>query len=148
MRNQYRRRASRHQVYYRASGVVTVLLGVSLPLLVGLDFDQRDLVLSAVSIAVAALAGLREFYQWGEMWSLLRRTENALTDELLHWDLKTARASATADPTVAARERFAASEELLDAVRQIRDAEAERFFGGLRLPRAGRDGSPPERGTS
>jgi len=141
LRARYRRRADRHKFFFRLSGLVTVLLGGSLPLLAGADFDHRDGTLAGVGVAVAVLTGLREFYRWDEMWSLLRRTENALTDELLRWDLRISRSRQASPASAAARYCYTATEDLLTATRAIRDAEADRFFGGLRTPHNALDGS-------
>lgn len=137
LRGRYRRRASRHRLYYRCSGLAILLFGVSLPLLAGLHFNHRDVILSIVSVALAALTGLREFYRWDEMWSLLRRTENAISHELLRWELAISSAVPSADPKQAPRACCAATEELLAAVRTIQEAEADSFFGGMRFPQAG-----------
>ncbi|SNQ51932.1 conserved hypothetical protein [Frankia canadensis] len=134
LRERYRRRANRHKFFFRVSGLFTVLLGGSLPLLAGADFDHRDVALAGVGVTVAVLTGLREFYRWDEMWSLLRRTENALTDELLRWDLRISRSRQASPPSAAARYCYQATEDLLAATRTIRDAEADRYFGGLRHP--------------
>jgi len=139
LRDRYRRRANSHQLYYRLGGLTTLILGVTLPLLAGLRFSHRDIAISIVSITVAALTGLREFYRWDDMWSLLRRTENALTDALLRWELAISEIIQSVDPAAGPHDCYTATEELLATVRTIRDSETERFFGALRSPRPDRD---------
>ncbi|ONH60854.1 hypothetical protein CcI49_09715 [Frankia sp. CcI49] len=124
LRDRYRRRASRHQLLYRLSGLATLLLAVSLPLLAGLRFDHRDVALSVVGVSVAVLTGLREFYRWDEVGSRLRRTENALSDALLRWELAVSDGVPAADPEQGPRACYTATEELLTTVRAIRDAQA------------------------
>ncbi|CUU55181.1 Protein of unknown function (DUF4231) [Parafrankia irregularis] len=124
LRDRYRRRASRHQLFYRLSGLATLLLAVSLPLLAGLRFDHRDVALSVVGVCVAVLTGLREFYRWDEVGSRLRRTENALSDALLRWELAVSDGVPAADPEQGPRACYTATEELLTTVRAIRDAQA------------------------
>ncbi|EFC83058.1 hypothetical protein FrEUN1fDRAFT_3820 [Parafrankia sp. EUN1f] len=104
--------------------MATLLLAVSLPLLAGLRFDHRDVALSVVGVSVAVLTGLREFYRWDEVGSRLRRTENALSDALLRWELAVSDGAPAVDPEQGPRACYAATEELLTAVRAIRDAQA------------------------
>jgi hypothetical protein len=52
---------------FRFAGVTTIILGAALPAIAGIQSDQfksKDLVISVMSVSIAALTGLSTFFRW------------------------------------------------------------------------------------
>jgi hypothetical protein len=134
LRNQYDWRARWHRRNFRFTGLVVILISASLPLLAGFKYPGKDLVIALAGVIIAAATGLRTFYQWDQMWGLLRRTHFSLNQASVQWRLAFGRAEATADPVERERLAYTATEELLKKIEAIRVAESEKFFSALAFP--------------
>lgn len=129
VRDAYDRRADRHRRYYRASGILVILSGASLPLLTTLDYANKSLVISLVGVFVSVATALRAFYRWDHMWALLRIAEFSVNK--VYWGWRSA-VEQHADPADAATRE--ASIRLLKDIDDIRQNEAISFFRELPFP--------------
>jgi hypothetical protein len=133
LRDNYRRRAKWHRYWFRISGVLVIVLSALLPLLAGLSFDAKDGTLAAVGVTIAIVTGLRVFFQWDQLWGLLRQSDFALSHLLANWELDVAAAAELPEPERRST-LFALSRDVLAKADQIRQAESQKFFGALRFP--------------
>src|SRR2546428_2162682 len=75
LRDWYHKRARRNRLAFRGAGVFVILLSAVLPLLAGFDFDHKDWTLGGIGVAIAVTTALRGFYQWDQLWTLLRQAD-------------------------------------------------------------------------
>lgn len=128
LRRHYDFRAIWHRRFYRASGILVIVVGAALPLLVSLDYAAKSVVVSVSGVLIAAVTALRTFYRWDQSWMALRNAETAITR--VWWDYQGKVGQDGAD-------RSALALELVRQVFEIRRAEAESYFDELAFP-AGR----------
>ena len=133
LRDNYRNRAKWHRRWFRATGVAIIILSASLPLLAGLSYDGKDVTLAVVGVVIAILTGLRVFYQWDQLWGLLRQTDFALTHLLTTWELDVLAATGLPEPERSST-IYQLSKELLERADEVRQGESQKFFGALRFP--------------
>lgn len=125
--------ARRYRAWFRITGVLTIVLSVSLPVLTGLTFPGRNVALSCLALGVAALSSLRAFYQWDQGWRLYRSQEFVLTSLHTRWQLGMLRIVETSAP-----DAEAAVHQLTDEI--LREAhgtglgEIDQFFTGIGWP--------------
>lgn len=143
-RNRYRRRAFWVRVFFRSSGVAVILASISLPFVAGSTFDSKDLVIASLGLLIAAVTGLRNFFQWDLVWRLMRTTEFQLTFKIAEWEAEFARLMAAPVATDAAapvatdatEQAFKLTKRLISDARQIILAEGTQCFGTLSWPNA------------
>lgn len=133
IRDSYDGRASGHRRYYRASGMLVIVAGASLPLLTTLDYQHKSLVISLVGVLVSVVTALRAFYRWDHMWSLLRFTEFSISGAYWKWRGVIADSLDAEDETTVAANREATI-RLLEEISEIRRNEATSFFRDLPFP--------------
>jgi hypothetical protein len=133
LRDTYRRRAGWNRVSFRATGVFVIVLSTALPLLTIPDYGAKKAVISGVGVAIAVLTGLRNFFQWDQLWSLLRQSDFELSYLLDKWKLDSAACDA-ATPEDRSKQLCAITQTLRDASEQVRRSESTRYFGSLRFP--------------
>ena len=119
----YDARARWHRRLYRASGVLVILAGASLPVLTTADYPGKDLLVSCIGAGIAALTALRSFYRWDQGWVLLRQTAYRMQDIYTSW-----KGMLTAAPT------NAQAQELLARVNELQQGEAKDYFKDLSFP--------------
>jgi len=135
LRERYRKRARLYRLWYRGTGALVILLSVSLPLVANsAPFDYQILILSAISLAIAGITGLRSFFQWDQMWQLLRTAELVLRGLLLKWELDLSRFAHQRDDDSARGRAFARTEKLLEDLRDITKTEIETISGATNWP--------------
>lgn len=132
LRDRYRRRARINRLWFRGTGIIVILLSAILPLLAGFDFDHKDWTLGIIGVVIAVATALRSFYQWNELWSLLRQSDFELTELLAGWKLAVAGAKGPA-------EVHTLTEKLLQAGDEVRARESKGYFATLRFPEAKKD---------
>jgi len=123
----YDARARWHRRLYRASGILVILAGASLPVLTTENYSGKELLVSCIGAGIAALTALRAFYRWDQGWVLLRQTAYQVQDIYTSW-----KGSLTADPT------NAEAKELLAKISELQQAEAKDYFKDLSYPSAGK----------
>jgi Protein of unknown function (DUF4231) len=131
LRNTYRKRARQNRIWFRFTGVAVIVLSTSLPLMTIPDYGAKKVLISAVGVTIALLTGLRNFYQWDQLWSLLRQSDFELTYLLAKGELDVA--GAPRDPERPAKLLEIAA-KLRDEAEQVRRSESTRYFGSLRFP--------------
>jgi hypothetical protein len=131
LRDWYHGRARRNRLAFRSAGVLVILLSAVLPLLAGFDFDHKDWTLGLIGVAIAVTTALRSFYQWDQLWSLLRQADFDLTDLLAEWELAVAGAKRPADV-------HGLTERLLQAADEVRGRESKGYFATLKFPESKR----------
>jgi hypothetical protein len=132
LRDDYHGRAKWHRRWFRSTGIAVVLLSTTLPLLVIPEYGAKKVVVSAVGVAIALLAGLRNFYQWDQLWSLLRQSDFELSYLLDRWHLDVENVRRTGGG--GDRQVGELTLALRDAAEEVRRSESTRYFGGLRFP--------------
>ena len=133
-RNRYRRRAFWVRVFFRSSGVAVILASISLPFFAGFAFGSKDLVIACLGLLIAAVTGLRNFYQWDLVWRLMRTTEFELTFKIAEWEAELAKLMAAPAANDVAEKAFNLTKTLVSDARQIILAEAGQYFGALSWP--------------
>jgi Protein of unknown function (DUF4231) len=130
LRDWYHRRARRNRLAFRGAGVFVILLSAVLPLLAGFDFAHKDWTLGGIGVAIAVTVALRSFFQWDQLWALLRQADFDLTELLAEWDL----AVAGAKPA----DIHELTEKLLQAANEVRARESKGYFSKLQFPESKR----------
>lgn len=132
LRDRYRKRARQNRWWFRGIGVFVIVLSAVLPLLAGFDFDHKNLTMGLIGVAIAIATALRSFYQWDQIWSILRQADFDLTELLAGWELAVAGAKQPADV-------HALTEKLLEGAGAIRSRESKGYFATLRFPESKKD---------
>ena len=133
LRNTYRTRAKQNRIWFRLTGVAVILLSTSLPLMTIPNYRAKTALISGVGVTIALLTGLRNFYQWDQLWSLLRQSDFELTYLVDKAKLDVDAAPGASDPERHARLN-AIAVKLRDDAEQVRRSESTRYFGSLRFP--------------
>lgn len=123
----YHSRASWHRRFYRVSGTLVILIGAGLPLVATQSYPHKDLIVSILGVAMAALTALRGFYRWDLSWMLLRGTERTITG--VWWDYHAQIGKSDDDG-----DRHEAACWLAERLLEIRAQEAESFFKDMQFP--------------
>jgi hypothetical protein len=134
LRDHYDWRAKWHRRLFRFSGILVIVVSASLPLLAGFSYPGKNVVIAVSGVVIATATALRTFYQWDQMWALLRRTHFGLIEASNQWRLAFGRAEATTDPAEREQRAYEATEALLAKIESIRSAETEKFFSSLAFP--------------
>jgi hypothetical protein len=69
-----------------------VILSVTLPALTAAQFANKDLIISCMSIVIAAFTGLGSFYHWDRTWQKNAMAQASIEAYLAKWELELARA--------------------------------------------------------
>ncbi|PZF99327.1 DUF4231 domain-containing protein [Micromonospora endophytica] len=150
LRKQYDWRAKWHRRHFRFTGILVIVVSAALPLLAGFRYPGKDVVIALAGVVIATATALRTFYQWDQMWSLLRRTHFELIRAFSQWELEFGRAESVDDPQRREELGYEATRALLEKVETIRSGESEKFFGALSFPEGGVGGRmlrvPPQPG--
>lgn len=132
LRTFYDSRARWHRRFYRFSGIMIILGGSSLPVISTRNVAAKDLVVSLIGVAIAALTALRSFYRWDESWVLLRKTEIEISEIYFIWKAKYDQAFASSGEL--SPELYRMTEEMVTALMKTRRDEANSFFRNLSFP--------------
>ena len=130
LRDWYHKRARRNRLGVRGAGVFVIVLSAILPLLAGFDFGHKDLTLGIIGVSIAIATALRGFFQWDQLWSLLRQADFDLTDLLAEWELAVGARGADVHQL---------TEKLLQAADEVRSRESKGYFATLRFPESKKD---------
>src|SRR6202171_4165308 len=64
----YKVHARTPMLFFRVSGVLIILLSVSLPFLTTLEGLWKTIALPVISLLIAGLTGLNSFFRWESSW--------------------------------------------------------------------------------
>jgi hypothetical protein len=134
--NWYTAHAKTPMLLFRVSGVLVILLSVSLPLLATLEGYWKTLILPVVALLVAGLTGLTSFFHWESGWKGYRQAQFSLEYLLTTWELQMTEASYQTDAQEGINQAFQATRQLLQATQTTISAEAEEYFKRVHIPRA------------
>jgi uncharacterized protein DUF4231 len=132
----YETHARQPMILFRVSGVLIILLSVSIPFLATLEGLWRTIVLPIVALLVAGVTGLLSFFRWESDWKGYRQTQFTLDYLLSIWELKITQAKHERDTQQAIDMALQATQQLLDATYGTTSAEAEEYFQRVQIPRA------------
>ena len=119
---------------FRWAGITTILCSVTLPAIASAGFPYKTLVLSFMSIAVAALTGLSSFYKWERTWRANSTAQVALQQHVAKWELELANARLLISPQERTNHIYKATSDLLVNAGNVVTSESEGFFSGLSFP--------------
>jgi hypothetical protein len=134
--NWYTAHAKMPMFLFRLSGVLVILLSVSLPLLATLEGYWKTLVLPVVALLVAGLTGLTSFFHWESGWKGYRQAQFSLEYVLTTWELQITEASHHTDAQEGIDLALQATRQLLQATQSTISTEAEEYFKRVHIPRA------------
>ena len=130
----YSRLATEHRLFFRAIGMLIILLSVSIPFLTTLDGVWKDIALPVVALLVAGLTGLTAFFHWEQHWKSYRQAQFSLLHLLAIWELEMTEARHAPDSQQAIARAVAATRELFNQAAAVSSAETEEFFKRLQAP--------------
>jgi hypothetical protein len=137
LRDAYKARAANHRRWFRVSGILIIVLSATLPLLAGADFDGKNVVIGVIGVAVAVVAGLRNFYKWDHLWGVLRRSAFELDFLLAQWRLDVANIACDRKQKAAKMEAIRKrTADLAAAANEVRERESSGYFTSLSFPGA------------
>ena len=119
---------------FRLAGISTILLSVTLPALAAAPFPHKTVVLSAMSIAIAALTGLSSFYRWERTWRGNSTAQVTLEQHVAKWELELTNARLLLGPDERIKHVYQATDDLLTNARTVVSSESEGFFSALQFP--------------
>ena len=115
-------------------GIITILLSVTLPAIAASSLAQKDILLSAMSIAIAAFTGLSSFYKWERTWRGNSSAQVALEQHCAKWELELTNARLIVPADERVKHVYLATSDLLANARNVVSSESEGFFSGLQFP--------------
>ena len=122
------------RVLFRVSGILLILLSVSVPFIAAQTAPWKDTVVSIATLTIAGLSGLTAFFRWEYTWQGNRQTEYALEHLLTMWQLKMVEAKHVADTQQAISLAFQATEQLLLEARAVTSTETTEYFRHVQMP--------------
>ena len=140
LRDRYRSRATWHSRLFRASGIVIIAIASALPVLASFSYDGKDITVAVAGALVAFLTALRSFYQWDQLWGLLRQCDLDLTHLLEQWKLDVGATAGLPEEERRTKVHALATKLLADTETRRR-AESLSYFGMLRFPQGAQPGT-------
>jgi hypothetical protein len=117
---------------FRIAGIVVVIGSLSLPVMAAQKgWPPREILLSTVSLLVAAVSSLSTFFRWDSTWQSRIRTAGALRAALAKWELSMKAAELAENAIDMA---FTATEKLSDEAFNLVGAETKQFFDTVKWP--------------
>jgi Protein of unknown function (DUF4231) len=131
----YKTHARTPMLLFRTSGVLVILLSVSLPFLTTLEGLWKTIVLPVISLLIAGLTGLNSFFQWESGWKGYRQTQFTLDYLLTQWELQIAEAKCQVDVQKGIDMALQATEQLISTTQTTTNVEAEEYFKRVQAAR-------------
>jgi hypothetical protein len=122
-------------VFFRISGVLVILLSVSLPFLATLEGFWKNIVLPIIALVIAGLTGLNSFFRWESDWKGYRQTQYALRYLLMALELQITEAKHQVDMQKGIDMAVQATRQLIDKTQTTTSTEAEEYFKRVQMPR-------------
>lgn len=133
-RDWYRGHAPQPMRWFRITGVLLIVLSVSVPFIAGQTAAWKDTVLSLMTLTIAALTGLGAFFRWEYAWQSYRKTQYALDRLLNMWEFKIVEARHQADPQRAIDLALRSTEQLLNDAAAVTSSETAEYFKQVQMP--------------
>jgi hypothetical protein len=128
----YKTHTNLPRIVYRLVGISTIILSVTLPALATAHFYRKELVISTISIVIAALTGLGSFYHWERTWRGNSTAQMALEQAVGKWELELKRAEFVLPQNDRVNHVINATDDLLANTGTVVSSESEGFFSNLR----------------
>jgi hypothetical protein len=124
-------------LFFRVAGIITIVLGVSLPAVAAIEFTYKNIILSLMSVTIAALTGLSSFFRWERTWRGRVLSQSAVDGLLAKWELEIENARLILDDAHERRQHvYRATNDLISNFRNVSATETEEFFGGMQFPQS------------
>ncbi len=133
--NWYKTHGRTPMLLFRVSGVLVILLSVSLPFLATLEGLWKTMVLPVIALLIAGLTGLNSFFRWESDWKGYRQTQFTLEYLLTTWELQMTEARHQEDVQKGIDIALQATKQLIDTTQTMTSAEAEEYFKRVQIPR-------------
>jgi hypothetical protein len=130
----YLRNAARSRLTFRYTGILIIILSVSLPYLTTLKGVWLSIVLPIVALLVAGLTGLNSFYRWESSWKGYSQMAHSLEYTLKLWEIQIIKAKHEQDPLQAIELAVQATKDLVESAHTTITAEDEEFFKRVQFP--------------
>jgi hypothetical protein len=121
------------RLYFRFAGITTILFSVSLPAVATATFRHKDVVISIMSVAIAALTGLSSFFRWESTWRANRTAQTNLEKHVAKWELELANARLLMPEDQRVNHVYQATNDLLVNAGNVVSTESEGFFSSLQF---------------
>lgn len=131
----YQKRIWLPRICFYLSGILVILLSVSLPYLATQEGPWRTIVLPLVALVVAGLTGLSSFFKWDISMRSHIQGEFQLQFLLSIWDLQITEAKHELDAESAIKKAIQATQQLLENAQITSSAEIEEHFQSIKPPR-------------
>jgi ABC-type multidrug transport system fused ATPase/permease subunit len=141
-RDAYRKRARWHAWFFRASGIAVIAIASALPVLASLSYAGKTVTVPIAGALVAFLTALRSFYQWDQLWGLLRQSDLDISYLLEKWKLDIAATAGLPEQERLSKVHSLAT-KLMEQTEAIRRAESQSYFAALRFPQGGAQAGSP-----
>jgi uncharacterized protein DUF4231 len=127
----YETHTSLPRTIYRFVGIATIILSVTLPALASAQFEYKEIVVSAISVVIAALTGLGSFYHWERTWRGNSKAQVAIEQAVGKWELELRRAEFVVAQNDRVNHVIKATDDLLTNTGAVVSSESEGFFSNL-----------------
>ncbi|WMW03892.1 DUF4231 domain-containing protein [Pseudomonas entomophila] len=129
---------AKHQSYpfymFRVCGIVTIVLGVILPVITVTDLQHKDVVMPVVSLTIAVLTGVSNFFRWERSWRGREQSKFAIDALEAKWELELAKATHVLAEEKRLEYAYTATNDFFTNVRIVSAAETDEFFSGMQFP--------------
>jgi hypothetical protein len=98
------------------------------------SFDHKDVVLSVISITIAALTGFSSFFRWERTWRGNSTGQVSLEQHCAKWELELTNARLLLPAEERIEHVYRATDDLLTNARNVVSSENEGFFSHLQFP--------------
>jgi len=119
------------RVIYRLVGISTIVLSVTLPALTAAQFQHKEVIISGMSIVIAALTGLGSFYHWDRTWRGNSIAQVSIEQFVAKWELELARAGQIVPAADGISHIYKATDDLLANAGGVVSSESQGFFSNL-----------------
>jgi Protein of unknown function (DUF4231) len=119
---------------FLSSGILTILLSVALPAVSIAPFPSKEIVLSGMSVTIAALTALSSFFRWERTWRGNITAKTAIEQYCAKWELELTNARLRISEDERITHVYKATSDLLANVSNVVSSESEGFFSNLQFP--------------
>ena len=109
----YRTHTPGPRFWFRWAGIITIVFSVTLPALAAAKIPYKELALSVMSIAIAALKGLSSFYTWERTWRANSTAQIMLEQHVAKWEPELTNARVLVSPQDRATHVYKATSDLI-----------------------------------
>jgi hypothetical protein len=127
---------------FRLGGIITIILGVTIPAVALSPLQHKDVILSIMSVTVAAWTGLSSFFHWERTWRGRESSKLAIDALIAKWELELANANFVLDATERLKHAYLATNDFFTNARAVFAAETDEFFSGMQFPQSDRTNKP------